>query len=72
MYATFKIEENDCRLATIVLNGKVYKVPNHYNITLHGVKCCNKNVDFLDFVESVKRTVDFQPSETEKNVQRNI
>ena len=45
MYATFKIEENDCSLAGIVSDGKVYKVPCHYNITLDkkGVKCYNPN-----------------------------
>ena len=60
MYATFKIEGNDCRLAGIVSDGKVYKVPNHYNITLDkkGVKCYNTNLDFLDLIESVKRRVD--------------
>ena len=59
MYATFKIEENNCRLASIVSDGKAYKVPNHYNITLDGVNCYNKNVGFLDLIESVKRRVDF-------------
>ena len=47
------------RLASIVSDGKVYKVPCHYNITLDEVKCYNKNVDFLDLIESVKRKVDF-------------
>ena len=62
MYATFKIEGNDCRSASIVSDGRVYKVPVHYNITLdekNGVKCYNKNTDFLDLVENVKRRLDF-------------
>ena len=61
MYATFKIEGNDCRLVGIVSDGKVYKVPCHHNITLDkkGVKCYNTNLDFLDLIESVKRRVDF-------------
>ena len=61
MYATFKIEGNDCRLAGIVSNGKVCKVPCHYNITLDrkGVKCYNTNLNFLDLIESVKRRLDF-------------
>ena len=61
MYATFKIEGNDCRLVGIVSDGKVYKVPCHYNITLDkkGVKRHNTNLDILDLIESVKRRVDF-------------
>ena len=61
MYATFKIEGNDCRLVGIVSDGKVYKVPCHYKIALYkkGVKCDNANLDFLDLIESVKRRVDF-------------
>ena len=63
MYATFKIDGNDCRLAGIVSDGKVYKVPCHYNITLDkkGVKCYNTNLDLLDLIESVKRRDESDP-----------
>ena len=57
MYATFKIEGDDCRLSSILSEGKVYEVPPRYRVCLnpglHGY-----DINIKDIIKDVKEKVD--------------
>ena len=59
MYATFKIEGDDCRLSSIMSEGNVYDVPPHYRVRLkpelHGY-----DIGIKDLIKDVKEKVDHE------------
>ena len=70
MYSTLKIDGMHSRLSSIISNGKVYKVPNHYNVHLDikdHVNYFGTRISFNDTLEQVKERVECEENHKKIN-----